>query len=71
VILLALDLDGRITLINRKGCALVEWPESDLLGRDWIETCVPARAAVPPSTAPRHRRRSSPSSRTRSSQVGR
>ena len=44
VILLALDLDGRITLINRKGCDLVEWTESDLLGRDWIETCVPARA---------------------------
>ena len=44
VILLALDLDGRITQINRKGCDLVGWPECDLLGRDWIETCVPARA---------------------------
>jgi two-component system, cell cycle sensor histidine kinase and response regulator CckA len=44
VILLALDTDGRITLINRKGCELLGWPESELLGRDWIETCVPVQA---------------------------
>ncbi|MEO8071393.1 MAG: PAS domain S-box protein, partial [Acidobacteriota bacterium] len=42
VILLALDLDARITLVNRKGCDLLEWTEPELLGRDWIETCVPA-----------------------------
>lgn len=39
VILLALDLDGRITLINRKGCATLGREESELLGRDWFETC--------------------------------
>src|SRR5580658_6548668 len=43
VILLALDLDGRITLINRKGCATLGREESELLGRDWIETCLPPR----------------------------
>jgi PAS domain S-box-containing protein len=43
VILLALDLDGRITLINRKGCDLLGWTERELLGRDWIETCLPDR----------------------------
>ena len=43
VILLALDLEGRITLINRKGCDLLEWREQDLLGRDWISTCLPPR----------------------------
>lgn len=42
VILLALDLDGRITLINRNGCDVLGWSESDLLGRNWIATCVPA-----------------------------
>ena len=42
VILLALDLRGRITLINRKGCAVLGWQERELLGRDWIETCLPA-----------------------------
>jgi PAS domain S-box-containing protein len=43
VILLALDLDGRITLINRKGCDLLGWTERELLGRDWIDTCLPDR----------------------------
>ncbi len=43
VILLALDRDGRITMINRKGCSMLGWSESELLGRNWIETCLPAR----------------------------
>ena len=54
VILLALDTDGRITLINRKGCDLLGWTDRELIGRNWIETCLPAphpgRAApdIPP-----------------------
>jgi two-component system NarL family sensor kinase len=43
VILLALDLEGRITMINRKGCATLGWEEGQLLGRDWIDTCLPTR----------------------------
>ncbi len=43
VIMLALDLDGRITLINRKGCDLLGWTERELLGRNWIRTCLPIR----------------------------
>ena len=43
VILLALDLEGRVTLINRKGCELLGRHESEVLGCNWIETCVPAR----------------------------
>jgi two-component system cell cycle sensor histidine kinase/response regulator CckA len=46
VILLALDVDGRITLINRKGCHLLGWTERELLGRDFLETCLPARTRV-------------------------
>lgn len=42
VILLVLDLEARITLINRKGCSTLGWEERDLLGRDWIDTCLPA-----------------------------
>lgn len=42
VILLALDLNGQITLINRKGCSLLGWQEGELLGRDWFDTCLPA-----------------------------
>ncbi len=44
VVLLALDLEGRITLINRKGCALLGYRESELLDRDWINTCLPEKA---------------------------
>ena len=43
VILLALDVHGRVTSINRKGQDLLGWSESDLLGRSWIETCLPPR----------------------------
>ena len=40
-ILLALDTEGRITLINRKGCDLLGWSEAELIGRDWFTTCLP------------------------------
>lgn len=41
VILLALDMNGRITLVNRYACALLGWPAEELIGRDWIEACHP------------------------------
>ena len=44
VILLALDLEGRITLINRKGCDLLGRREPELMGCNWIDTCLPSRA---------------------------
>ena len=40
-ILLALSLEGRITLINRKGCELLGCEEGELLGRDWFTVAVP------------------------------
>lgn len=42
VMLVALDAEGRVALINRKGCRLLgyEGPEA-LIGKDWFETCVP------------------------------
>jgi PAS domain S-box-containing protein len=43
VILLALDEAGRITLVNRYACSTLGWTAEELLGRDWLETCVPAR----------------------------
>jgi two-component system cell cycle sensor histidine kinase/response regulator CckA len=43
VILLALDLKGRITLVNRFACSILGWTAGELLGRDFIEICVPAR----------------------------
>jgi PAS domain S-box-containing protein len=43
VILLALDMDAQISLVNRYACSLLGWTEDELLGRNWIETCLPAR----------------------------
>jgi two-component system cell cycle sensor histidine kinase/response regulator CckA len=43
VILLALDNDGRIALVNRHACSVLGWTAGELLGRDWFETCLPAR----------------------------
>ena len=41
VIFLALDAAGRATLINRKGCSILERFETDVLGKDWFTTFVP------------------------------
>src|SRR4051812_31585897 len=38
VMLISLDMDGRLLLANRFACAVVGWTESELLGRDWFDT---------------------------------
>jgi len=43
IILLALDLEGRITQVNHYACSVLGWTSDELLGRDWIETCHPPR----------------------------
>jgi PAS domain S-box-containing protein len=43
VILLALDMEGRIIQVNRYGCSLLGWTAEELVGRDWFETCLPPR----------------------------
>jgi PAS domain S-box-containing protein len=43
VILVALDLEGRITLVNRCACRILGWPADELIGREFIEVCVPER----------------------------
>jgi len=42
VILLALDFNGTVSLVNRKGCEILGWPEEELVGRNWFTTCLPA-----------------------------
>ena len=42
VILLALDRDGRIQMINRKGCAILGHPRDFLAGKNFFDTCAPA-----------------------------
>lgn len=41
VVLLALDRAGRILLINKKGLAMLGYSESELLGKDWFDSCMP------------------------------
>ena len=42
VAFVALNRECRITLINQRGLEILEYKsESDLLHRDWIETCIP------------------------------
>jgi PAS domain S-box-containing protein len=40
--LLALDASGKVTMINRKGCEILECEEDDVLGKDWFESFIPA-----------------------------
>ncbi|HAA05742.1 MAG TPA: hypothetical protein DCE18_20585, partial [Syntrophobacteraceae bacterium] len=42
VLFVALDSSGQVVLINRKGCEILGYQESELLGRNWFETCLPA-----------------------------
>ena len=43
VILVALDADGRIALINMTGQELLGYKQSDLLGKNWFDICIPER----------------------------
>jgi len=46
-IMIALDLEGRITMVNRAACQLLGRPEEQLLGRDWFATCLPEEDVRP------------------------
>jgi len=41
VMLVALDTEGRIEMINRKGCEILGYEVADLLGKNWMESCLP------------------------------
>ena len=41
VIIVALGSNGSIVLLNRRGYEVLGFGEEELLGRDWLETCVP------------------------------
>ena len=43
VVIIALDREGRLTLINQRGLEILEYDhERDLLGKDWFKTCIPS-----------------------------
>jgi diguanylate cyclase (GGDEF)-like protein/PAS domain S-box-containing protein len=41
VMLIALDTEGRVQLVNRKGCDILGASEQDILGKDWFEHFLP------------------------------
>ena len=43
VMLIALDAEGRVQLVNRKGCEMLGASEAEILGKDWIEHFLPER----------------------------
>jgi len=42
VMFVALDADGRVSLINKKGCEILGYPEKDIIGKNWFENFLPA-----------------------------
>jgi len=42
VMMVALNTHGEVTLVNRRGLDTLGYSESELVGRDWFEMCVPA-----------------------------
>ena len=41
VILLTLNMTGQISMVNRHACDVLGWTAEELLGRDFIDACVP------------------------------
>jgi PAS domain S-box-containing protein len=43
VILVALDSDGKVALINRKGCEVLGYREDEIVGQSWFDRFLPER----------------------------
>jgi PAS domain S-box-containing protein len=43
VMLIALDSESRVTMINRRGCEVLGYPEKEILGKIWFDHFLPAR----------------------------
>lgn len=41
VMFVGLDVQGRVTLVNRQACRILGYHEADIIGRDWFEGFVP------------------------------
>jgi len=43
VIFVALDAEGRVTLINQKGCEILGYEVNEIIGKDWFDHFLPDR----------------------------
>lgn len=41
VMLVSLDAQGRVQMINRRGCEMLGYPETGILGKDWFDNYLP------------------------------
>lgn len=41
VILVALDVDGNVSLINRMGCKILGYEEEEIIGKNWFDNFIP------------------------------
>jgi PAS domain S-box-containing protein len=47
VMIIALDKNGNISLINKKGCEVLGYLEEELIGKQWFKTLIPPRLCDP------------------------
>jgi PAS domain S-box-containing protein len=41
VMMLALDIDGNIIMINKKGCEILDYSENEIIGKNWFDIALP------------------------------
>ncbi|MGB9682813.1 MAG: GAF domain-containing protein [bacterium] len=41
IVVVTLDREGRVTFINRKGCEILGYEESEIIGKDWFSNFLP------------------------------
>lgn len=41
--MLVIGADGKVNLINRKGCEVLEYSQDEIVGKDWIKNFIPKR----------------------------
>ena len=41
LIILTLNLNGKITFLNKKGYEILNYKKDELIGKDWFKTCIP------------------------------
>ncbi|MHC4104277.1 MAG: two-component system sensor histidine kinase NtrB, partial [Planctomycetota bacterium] len=43
VMIVALNLEGNITLINKRGCEVLGYKEEEIIGKNWFDLCIPEK----------------------------
>ncbi|MBW2646712.1 MAG: PAS domain S-box protein, partial [Deltaproteobacteria bacterium] len=50
VMLIAIDVDQKVILINRKGCEILGYNEEDIIGKNWFQNFLPQKISKEVST---------------------